>query len=208
MAKATVKWNDTRALNAAAIAINTGVQAAANVVADTTRINLRQTNYPTVSSPGNSPSRDRGTLARSVVATEAVAGVAFVGTNLKYGRVLEFGGVIRPRRAKLLPVPLVGRRRWERLVREGGGTVRGIKNTFLVRTKRNQLLLIQDTGAFGLSRRVKHRQEAIAVLKPFVTIQPRPWLRRSMLDAAPEAQRRAAQAARNSFIQSMKSGGS
>jgi phage gpG-like protein len=187
---ATVKWDDEWAKEAADRAANVGVAAMATVVAEHTRDNLRATSYPSVSSPGDMPSRDQGQLARSVTTTPVENGVAFVGTNLKYGRVLEYGGIISAKNKRYLTVPTIGRQEWRKIIREGRGSLRDVPGLFVFRSKRGNLLIGRTIGKGKASR-----LEAVAALKQSVTIAPRPWLLRSANEALPEARKRFAQAA-------------
>lgn len=51
-----------------------------------------------------SPLRDKGLLQRSITAKASTDGV-IVGTNLRQARIHQFGGTIRPKKAKVLAFP-------------------------------------------------------------------------------------------------------
>lgn len=82
-------------------AIDEGVEAAAEIVADRAVRNIKaRPSVPgqpvgrgggMVSRPGETPTTQIGVLRNSIAYTDAQGGVAFVGTGLKYGRWLELG---------------------------------------------------------------------------------------------------------------------
>lgn len=182
MTSTQLQWNGDAALAAMREAVDDGVNAAALIVTEETRKNLRRTSYPSVSKPGGMPSRDSGALARSVNSTPARNGSALVGTNLKYAKMLEFGGVITPKTAKYLTVPLD--REEFRRVRRQSHVLRNNPNIFVLRSKKGNLILMHRKS----KGRGRGNSTPIAVLKKSVAIQPRPWLLRSMKMAAKDAQ--------------------
>jgi len=91
------------------------------------------------------------------------------GARVSYADIHETGGVIRPKRAKWLTIPLR-----DALTKSGsqlrGGALRArdFKNTFFMRTKNGNLLLMQ--------RKTKKKNIALFVLKKSVTIPARHYM--------------------------------
>lgn len=81
-----------------------------------------------------------------------------VGTDIVYAAIQEFGGVIRPRNAKMLAIPLTGGAR-------AAGTPRAGGKLRLIKSKNGNLLLIDTAG------------RPQWVLKESVTIPAQPYLR-------------------------------
>lgn len=78
---------------------------------------------------------------------------AEVGTNLVYGPIHEFGGIVRPVRARMLAIPLARQK----------GSPRNEAGLFLIRSRAGNLLLMNRKGPRW-------------VLKEQVRIPRRPWL--------------------------------
>lgn len=102
---------------------------------------------------------DTGRLAMSIT---HVAGEDFVivGTNIDYAAIHQFGGVIRPKKAKALTVPISdiakGRRASE------------FQDLFVLKREGKPPLLVRRKGKEGI--------EPMYVLMKKVTIPPRPFL--------------------------------
>ena len=80
-----------------------------------------------------------------------------VGTNLKYARIQDLGGTIRPVRVKFLTIPIKGVR----------GGARTHSNTFLMKSKRGNLLIVKPIGKKGI--------KPLFVLKKSVKIKSKPF---------------------------------
>lgn len=116
----------------------------------------------------SSLSRRSGALVDSIKNSVQVYGTTLadisgtIGSNVAYARIQETGGVIRPVRSKYLTVPLPA-------ALNSDGTpkyrsARDWKNTFFLRSKAGNLLIVQRVGADLVP---------LYVLKTEVTIPPR-----------------------------------
>ena len=194
----TVKftWTAKQWQDAILPAINAGVTAAAAVCADT----AVQSFGPSPSPPGSPPGVDTGHLRRSIafVSPEALGTPmrAAFGTAVEYGRHLEFGAFITPKRSKYLAVP-VDRMLAAKFTRAaGGGSLRNVPGLKYIppgKGRRNGGRLVLESsvrvnvrGAKSKTRGVKSGA-TVFVLKDSVVIQPRPWIMRAAWHAAPEA---------------------
>lgn len=185
-----VTWTPERFLETIRVAANGAAKAGAEVAADHARRSMGggaaekrfgHTRDSYTSSPvGGYPGVRSGHLRRSITAvgTEVTGrdGLAAYGTNVRYGRTHEFGAVIRPKRGKLLAIPLSGLA--QSLLIRAGGNVRNIPGLRLIRGKKN-LLLVLDVGGR------KARTELLFALVPSVTVPARPWAMRSARESAP-----------------------
>lgn len=144
-------------------ALNRGVGAAASRLASGMR-SIMSTGAPrTSSAPGTPPNVQRGQLRNSMQSTPGRGLRAFAGTNVKYGRILDRGGTIYPKNARMLAVPLgpEGRRASE-LVGNNG-----IRSLNLVPAKnRSGTIFLKRPGKGG---------EFLFKLQKSVHIRERPW---------------------------------
>lgn len=117
------------------------------------------------SRPGSPPGAETGNLRRSVqsdLGTVRKDLRARVGTNIHYGRTLEYGARIRPKKAKTLAVPI---------------TKEAQRHASPRRFPR-ELQLIPRKGRAPLLAEVDNdKVKPHYVLMPSVNIAPRPWLR-------------------------------
>lgn len=105
--------------------------------------------------------KGRGNLRRSVAYTMLSDTSGVVGSNRIYGRIHQFGGVIRPRNAKMLAIPLTAKARRLRPRQFGGLVCVG---------KYPRLWLVQK----GVRETTAWRWHYILVLK--VVMPQRRWL--------------------------------
>lgn len=155
-------WDDKAAQARIRAALASGITEGAIFGARHAEETLRISNYPPASTPGSPPARDTGYLSRSVTHVPATTGarpVALFGTNVHYGRHLEYGALIKVKRAKFLTVPINRElfRKWKR------GT---LGKTWTVRKAGKSPVIMSKLGP-------------VAVLKKSVFVAARPWLRPS-----------------------------
>ena len=153
-------------------AVNAGVTRAANVYVAGIKDSFSKTARGTSSQPGQPPSVQRGTLRRGITKTAAKDGVSIVHTsNTRYAAMMEYGGVVRAKAGKALPVPvgMAGRRILET---SGAGGLRasGVPMTMIRRKGKNSSKILGS--------------EILFVLKKSVTIKPRPYMSRAEKDAS------------------------
>lgn len=177
-----LQWHGDEALKRLEAAANKGLTEYAIVVAGTAERSFGREHGGIPSKPGMPPHSQSGHLRNSIAYVPAKNLKALVGTNVPYGRHLEFGFTARAKRAKFLAVP-VHPKASRALVRAGGRT-RNIPGLVLIRTKAGQLLLVKPIKG-------KHaRVEVWFVLKKSVTVAPRPWLRPALARSRAEGLRR------------------
>lgn len=137
------------------------------------RLNLNSSNIGAgglPSAPGEPPAKNTGALARSIQAIPASDTTAMkphwvVGTNIVYGKIQEYGGLIRAKKGKFLAVPmgLDGRR----AARSVNGDIRKL-DLHVVRQKTGKLFLVKWTGKV---------MKALFILLKSVYLPPRPYMR-------------------------------
>lgn len=159
------------------------VLRAATVVLRAVRQKLSQSrtkrNGPAGSLPGSPPAVLTGALRNSYTIdtskiNEANPAVR-VGSNLIYARIHEFGGVIRPKVAQYLTVPIsdLGRE-----LRRTNRSLKDIPGAFVRKSRSGNVVVFQ-----------KRRREApipLVVLKRSVRLPPRPHLRPAFHESAAE----------------------
>ena len=166
-------------------AVNAGVTRAANVYVAGIKDSFSKTARGTSSQPGQPPSVQRGTLRRGITKTAAKDGVSIVHTsNTRYAAMMEYGGVVRAKAGKALPVPvgMAGRRILET---SGAGGLRasGVPMT-MIRRKGKPPLLVRAIVRKGKNSSKILGSEILFVLKKSVTIKPRPYMSRAEKDAS------------------------
>lgn len=121
------------------------------------------------SPPGSPPGKQSGALARSIQAvndtTDANKPRWIVGTKMKYAKILEFGGPIRPVKSKYLAVPL-GEDGY-RASRSVSGNIREL----------NLTLRVTKTGKLFLGKVTRAGFKALFILKRSVYLPARPYFR-------------------------------
>lgn len=112
--------------------------------------------------------RRTGQLARGIRQKVFVSGEVYrleVGTSgVKYARILEKGGIIRPTRKQYLTIPLGGTQ----------GTARDYPNAFIIKSKKGNLLIVEKVG--------KDKLKPLFALKKQVRIPAFHWLEKSVRD--------------------------
>lgn len=197
-------WNGDRFNRQLHVAVDAAATAMARTVAEQARANLRSTKagidqssgrkfFTGGSKPGGFPAARSGFLSRSVTSTGAQGGVSYAGTNVKYGRYLEYGAVIRPKQARALTIPLNGEA--VRLLARHRRT-RNIPNLRVVKLRDGRMFLVGKRHRAGKNE----KPVFLFVLKQEVRIAPRPWLLRS----AKQSRSRMLQNGRAAFERSMK----
>ncbi len=102
----------------------------------------------------------------------AIIGSGIFGRKgVKYARILEKGGIIRPKTKKMLTIPLPGIK----------GKAANFPNAFIIKSKKGNILLVEKKGEKGL--------RPLFVLKKQVKIPAFHWLRDSIKDMKPELAR-------------------
>lgn len=154
-------------------AAESGLYAGATLAADRAVRNFGRNHGGVPSLPGSPPNSQSGLLRNSVTAVHAkdlgIPLAAAYGTNVPYGRYLEFGANPKGNPWLTIPVHPQAKRASRR-----GQSARSFPLRF-VKTK-NAALLVKDVPG-------KHaRMEVWYVLKHEVKIAPRPWLLRAVRD--------------------------
>lgn len=186
MSRVTVQWKGPEFLAAVKKAAEDTLYAAATVAQDT--IVRRFPRSKAASPPGSPPAVKRSLLRNSITAVHArdlgKPMRAAVGTNVRYGRIHELGGVIRARRAKHLVIPLTDKAR--RALERSGGSARAAIASF------GKVRWIPRKSGFLVVKEVKGRRartEVLFVLKKQVIIPRRPWLVPGVRAAVPRMQK-------------------
>ena len=139
------------------------------IVAREMKLQLSKSASP--SEPGQPPGAATGTLRRSVQIdssglSDTVNPKVRVGPNTPYAKILEYGGVIRAKNVRALPVPIGAAGRAAR--RAAGASIRSL-DLFLIRRKGRPPFLARKAGRGAI--------QPLFVLKPSVTIAARPYVR-------------------------------
>ena len=193
--KFTLEWKGDAALQKFVIpAAEKAVIEAAKRGADIVAASFGVDHGGTPSTAWQTPHSQTNNLRRSIkYATPKMLGkplTAAVGTNVPYGRILEFGGTIRAK-GKKLAVPLNNEAK--AMLRRAGGNLRSL-NLRLIPRKGRPPLLVAAVGKGRMSRRTKTGGHAggeqlrpLFVLANSVTISPRPFIRRLVWNPAHQA---------------------
>lgn len=161
----TVEWHgDEFVAQVLRPAIRDGLGAAGATLEREIRTNLNTNSSP--SAPFDFPGKDTGTAGRSISHAVVSDQTVRVGTNLEYLRHLEHGFYAKGN----LTVPLTPA---ARRMRRQHGSLRERQDLQFVKTKRAAFLVRQVGGRNA-------RTEFLFILKKSVTVQPRPWARRSL----------------------------
>jgi phage gpG-like protein len=113
---------------------------------------------------GGPPGTGTRELQRSITATPAKNGKAIVGTNVKYARIHELGGILKPTTKKYLTVPVNERAARLRAKYKSLKDAKGLKFATMF-------------GKKFLITRNRKRPEIMFVLVRSVRMPPRPFLR-------------------------------
>lgn len=176
MSRVTTEWHGDAFKAHMQKAVEAGLQQAGIVVQAEMIRRLGQNASP--SPIGSAPGVDTGRLRRSITVERESGLSVVIGTNLAYGRYLEFGARPTAKRVKFLPVPLT---REAKMAQRRVGSVRQIPGLKAIKTPRGMFLVKHKGGK-------RARVEFWFVLKKSVQIRPRPWLRPSLDAALPRAQ--------------------
>lgn len=156
-------------------AVNTGINRAADVYVVAIKESFSKTSRGTSSAAGSPPSVQRGMLRRGITHTPAKDGVAIIHTSkTKYAAIQEFGGTIRAKGGKFLPIPLSfeARRIQER---EGGLRSSGVP-MHVIRTKAGKLLLVKRLVRRGKNSTTLLGSKPMFVLVKSVRMPARPYM--------------------------------
>lgn len=187
-----ITWRGEQFIQRFRAACNTAATAGAAVAAREAATSFQRSAGP--SKAGEYPRTDTGHLRRSItfVSPQVTGrrGVAAFGTNVKYGRTLEFGGTITAgKTAKNLTIPM---NREAVLMRRRHKSLRSVPGLRLVKIGHKKYLAQGDKFLF--------------VLKPSVFIAARPWAMRSALRAAPAIRKRIAQTLQAALASGLRGG--
>ena len=130
-----------------------------------TEIKLQLSRSTSPSSPGQPPGAVSGALRRSVQTDLSELRsklLARVGPGMVYSAIQEFGGTIKPVKAKALAVP-IGKKGREVVIPPGG--LRSLNLTFVKRKSGKPPVLLDQDG------------DVVFVLLSSVTLPPRPYVR-------------------------------
>lgn len=137
------------------------------------------------SSPeGSPPSIKRGGLRNSIQVQASGQLASVVGSNIKYGAVHEFGGAIKAKNVRFLPVPVndAARRLHES---KGMQSLRAYSMRLIVPMFGKQALLVGDagvrtqqyvTGADGKRKTIIRKDQPVFVLKKSIRVKKRPFM--------------------------------
>lgn len=110
-----------------------------------------------------------GRSARFGKIVKAIIGSGIFGRKaVKYARIHEHGGKIRPKKAKILTIPLPGIK----------GRAANFPDAFIIKSKKGNLLLVEKKGKKGI--------RPLFALKSEVDIPARHWLSKSIKEMKPE----------------------
>jgi phage gpG-like protein len=149
-------------------ASNTGVGRAADVFVRRIKDSFVKTSWHNPSPPGGPPGTVTGRLRNSMQKTPPANGATTIGTNEKYAKKQEYGGLIKAKNKKYLTIP----------VNAEAAQMRA--NTKDLRTQNLTFRKGPHRGVAFLWRTVKGknaRSQLMFVLKPTVRLPARPFLR-------------------------------
>lgn len=135
------------------------------------------------SAPGAPPAKNTGTLGRSIQIDQTNPERLLVGTNVVYAKIQEFGGVIRPKRVKALPVPM--NLEAKRLSASHPQGLRGIPNLTVIKT-RSAVYLVQIVRKGG-AKNERYVWGAVWMLKRSVRMPKRPYMAPALSEYRPKA---------------------
>ena len=145
-------------------AANHGVDRAATQCVRFIKKSFPKTGMYQPSPAGGPPGTGTRELERSITATPAKNGRAVVGTNVKYARIHELGGILKPTTKKYLTVPVNERAARLRAKYKSLKDAKGLKFATMF-------------GKKFLITRSRKRPEIMFVLVRSVRMPPRPFLR-------------------------------
>jgi hypothetical protein len=195
-----VTWKGDEFLRLLPKAVDEGLTAAAERLhAQTTRIFGRQ-HGGRPSAPGMPPNSQTGTLRGRMSYTPGRNGLATVYSPLAYARFLERGGVITPKRAKMLAFPISAKGR--SLIRSHGTPARAIDAAKRAARGRKRVAMVPTrSGGFvvGYSDG-KGKLDPLFMLTRRSVVAARPWAKPSIALARGAMIRAATQAAKRYML--------
>ncbi|HEX2866550.1 MAG TPA: HK97 gp10 family phage protein [Ignavibacteriales bacterium] len=103
-----------------------------------------------------------------------------IGTNVEYALIIELGGVIRPRNARALAVPVSPEAK--RTIIPEGQSIRDVfPDLVMVEAKGKPPILIRNKTKWKGQKREKQTVEVMYVLLTSVTIRPQPYLKPALV---------------------------
>lgn len=170
-------------------AIDVGVLACGNHVKNTISSSMASNSKGRSSAPGTPPNRQTGNLSRSIQPHLVATGVVRVGANERYARIHEMGGVIRPKRAKYLWIPVNAKP--------------SETPSAVISHKKDYAFIPRRSGGFFVVKKSKSGRKLkagmIYVLSLGVYLAKRPYMAPGLAKAAPDLPRIFSQAARKAF---------
>lgn len=158
-------------------AVSSGIIAAADYMAGQIRKSMSNRNGP--SAPGTPPAFGTGYLSRSIARTDPRAGVVYIHTSqVRYARIQEKGGTIRPVAKQYLAIPISvqAKRLSARTSTAGSGTLLNSAVPMVVRRSKAGNLILFATAKWGKGKHAIRMGEPMFVLKKSVTLKPRPYM--------------------------------
>jgi hypothetical protein len=180
-----MKLDTTKMRTAILAAADAGLEAAGDVIANRAVTSMGTNHGGVPSAPLGPPNSQSGTLHKSIMRTKAINHVVKVGTAVKYGRYLEFGAVVTPKKAERLAIPLNAEARMLSRRVAGSGGLRSL-NLKSIKTRNGNILLGREKWS-GRGASKSRSFEALFVLKFIAIILPRPWLRPALAQSRPQA---------------------
>lgn len=155
-------------------AASVGILACASIVAESARASMTKggrigSRHYSPSAPGSPPAVQSGHLRRSITARNTSAYTAVAGTRVPYGRHLEYGAVIRPRKGRYLAVPVSTE---ARRAAAGGRSARTVPGLKVITPRGKDPLLVRPRG--------KDAFDVMYALRRESRIAARPWLAPAM----------------------------
>jgi len=197
----TFKWTGDAWAKAAVPAAEKGLEEVAKFCAEKARVSIGRNHGGVASQPGMPPNSQTGNLRRRIAwvgAAQVGRLRAAFGTDVKYGRYLEFGA--RPRaRDKYLTVPLTV---------QAAKALRRVKTVRAIPGLKWHPPRKGNTRSGGvLGKIVSKKFVAWFALMTDVTIKARPWLRPAFFNNSHEAGQIFARVAVRELLRHAKAGG-
>lgn len=183
MSTVTIDWSPEGIFAKVEAAANKALLAAGEVIAADARQSISKGTRWESSAPGQPPNFQTGELAGSINVKSGGNLRVLVGTDVPHGRYMEFGATIRPKTVRAIPVPCNVQAK-QMLQRIRGASLR---TQNLIPIKKDGKRYLAEKTPTG---KIK-KNGALFVLRAFVVILARPWLR--------PAAERSAGAARDAF---------
>ena len=166
--KVTMTIDQARMAAIVGEASNVGVGRMSRLYVNRIKQSFVKTSWFTPAPPGGPPGTVTGNLRRSITATPPANGRAMVGTNAKYARIQEYGGVITAKRSKFLTVPANVE---AAKIRATVNTLRSVPGLSFRPGRRPGIAFLVRSG------KGKGSGELMYVLKRSVKLPPRPFMR-------------------------------